>query len=395
MDHRDGRWCARDQLVGHQTADRGNHKNIENGSGADRLEKIGQARLATLDVDVRIIGDQAGWTVDLGHHVITGIDAQAALDTAQIRAVADIHTGRADSDTLLAIDTITDRVACGAQGCRLFDRHALLAAVITIGHIERVLIGQCGLNTRPRAGIETNLLAHQTGKGIGGEGEHENRDIGGSRALEGQQLHDQSRRIVEIQHPCAAGPPGDQQPECVLEQLEGEDFDRKGAGIALHPFAPVSLDQPFDRHEQIGPDRLRAEIAAPDPACQRVHQEQRHGCQDQQACQIIDLLRPDFDEEEIGPPVRHVDQHRLVGRMGTAIPADEGQHVIDTECNSQNDPLDPAIGPRHRLRIDLLARFVKRQIGLVAVGVEGGGSGNRHKTLHRHGTTPCSISKVK
>ena len=84
--------------------------------------------------------------------------------------------------------------------------------------------------------------------------------------------------------------------------------------ILAHALAPVALDQPLDGIEQIGPDRLRAEIAAPDAAAHGVHQEQRQRSDDQQAGEVIDFLRPQLDEEEIEAAVRQIDQHRLVRR---------------------------------------------------------------------------------
>src|SRR5207247_6088617 len=141
-------------------------------------------------------------------------------------------------------------------------------------------------------------------------------------------LH-QRRRVAEVEHPGASGPPRDQQPDRMLE----DDFRNAlelhwiGGGILLHARAAIALDQALDGVEQIRPDRLRTEIAAPDPAADRVHQEQRDGGDDQEAGKIVDFLWPQLDEEEIETPVGKVDQHRLIGRAEAAIPAYEGQEI--------------------------------------------------------------------
>ncbi len=141
-------------------------------------------------------------------------------------------------------------------------------------------------------------------------------------------------------------------------------LDVQRPAVALHVLAAVALDQALDGLEQVGPHRLRAEIAAPDAAGDRVHQEQRHRRQDQQAGEVVDFLRPDLDEEEIEAPVREVDQHRLVRRVGAAVPAHERQQVIDAEGDDQHHPFDLAERAVHALRIDLAARRVERDLVL-------------------------------
>src|SRR6185369_135081 len=99
------------------------------------------------------------------------------------------------------------------------------------------------------------------------------------------------------------GPPGDYQPQDVLQPLACVGAGRPFADVALHMLAPVTLDESFDGKEEIGPHRLRAEIAAPDATGDRVHQEQQDRGENEQAGQIVDFLRPDLDEEEIKPSV--------------------------------------------------------------------------------------------
>ena len=130
------------------------------------------------------------------------------------------------------------------------------------------------------------------------------------RRLEGREVLHQRRRVGEVEHPRAAGPPGDHQPEKMLQAEAGHAVERPRSGIAPQMLAAVTFDPALDGLEQVGPHRLRAEIAAPDAAGDRVHQEQGQRGKDQEAGEIIDLLRPELDEEEIEPAVRQVDQTR-------------------------------------------------------------------------------------
>ena len=75
-----------------------------------------------------------------------------------------------------------------------------------------------------------------------------------------------------------------------------------GRAIPLHVLAPITLGEPLDGVEQVHPNRLWTQIPAPHPSGDRVHQEQRYCRKNQQAGDVVDLLRPDFDEEEVEPP---------------------------------------------------------------------------------------------
>ena len=201
------------------------------------------------------------------------------------------------------------------------------------------------------------------------------------RRLEGDELLHQRRRVVEIEHPGAAGPPGDHQPDRMLQQDLGEalELHRALGGVFPHALAAVAFDHALDGVEQIGPDRLRAEIAAPDAAADRVHQEQRQGSYDQQAGEVIDFLRPQLDEEEIEAAVRQIDQHRLVRRTQAAIPSHERQQVIDAEAERHQPPFGPTEGSGDALRIDLLLGHIQRPI-VVKLQV-----GRVHGLVHRWG----------
>src|SRR5262249_43591862 len=149
-------------------------------------------------------------------------------------------------------------------------------------------------------------------------------------------------------------------------------LDRPGLTIALQMLALVAFGPALDGLEQIGPNRLRAQVAAPQPAGDGVHQEQRHRRQNEQTGQIVELLRPDLDEEEIEAAAGEIDQHRLTRCIWSAIPAHEGQQIVDAERDAQHDPLDAAISARHALRINLAACRIERWFVFRLAGIAAG-----------------------
>ena len=239
---------------------------------------------------------------------------------------------------------------------------ARLAAPFLIGDDQRVFVEHRRLDARPRAHIGADLLARPAGEQIGRRGEQADEEIGGGRGLAGHQLPQYRRRIVEIEDPGAAGDQRDEQPCAVLGDLLG-DFGAGGpALVELDARVAVALDPALDHHEEVGPHRLRAGIAAPDAPGQAGHEEQADGGQDEQAGQVVDLLRPDLDEEEIGAPVGQVDQHGLVGHARAPVPAHPGQDVVDGEEHAECRPLDLAEGACDALRIDAHAVGVERAV---------------------------------
>ena len=274
--------------------------------------------------------------------------------------MADIDTSRADMHALQTLDAVAGGFALDVQRHSLFQRRARLAAIVAIGDVERIFVGQGRLNARPRAHVDADLFAHPTGERVGRKRQHADESIGRDRSLKRRQILHQRRRVGEVEDPGAAGPPCDHQPPEMLRRRARRAFEGPRLLVAQQMFAPVALNPALDRHEQIGPHRLRAEIAAPDPPGDGVHQEQRHGGDNQEAGQVIDFLRPDLDKEEIETPRREIDQHRLVGRIRAAIPAHERQEIVDAHSGDEQCPFQAPKRAGYLLRIDLLARRIER-----------------------------------
>ncbi len=70
-----------------------------------------------------------------------------------------------------------------------------------------------------------------------------------------------------------------------------------------------------------------------------------------------EFLRPDLDEEEIEAAVGEIDQHRLVGRIGPAIPADPGRQVVDAERDQHHQPFEAAEMAFARFLGNIFLRF--------------------------------------
>src|SRR6516164_5137666 len=104
--------------------------------------------------------------------------------------------------------------------------------------------------------------------------------------------------------------------------------------------AAIAFDPPLNGKEQVTPHRLGAEITAPDAPSHRVHQEQDYRGQDQETGDVIDLLRPYLDEEEIEAATGQIDQHRLMRCVRAAIRAHKRQEIIDSATDDQQRPLD-------------------------------------------------------
>src|SRR5262249_58627586 len=64
----------------------------------------------------------------------------------------------------------------------------------------------------------------------------------------------------------------------------------------------------------------------------------------------------------VEPRVGKIDQHGLARGVRSAVPAHEGQEVVDAEAERHQRPLDVAERAGNALRIDLLARRVERAL---------------------------------
>ncbi len=114
---------------------------------------------------------------------------------------------------------------------------------------------------------------------------------------------------------------------------------------------------------EIDPDGLRAGVAAPDTAEHRGEEEQAKPCHDEKSGDVVELLRPDLDPEEEEPAAGEVHQHRLVGQMRAAVPANPRRQVVDGERHRHDPPLEAPVRAIYGLGKDRLSRGVERRAG--------------------------------
>ena len=241
------------------------------------------------------------------------------------------------------------------------------AAPALVGHGDALLVQHRGLEARPRAHVGADLLACPAGQQVRRGGEQEGEEIHLVRRGAGPEFHRHGRRIDVVHDPRAAGPERDAEPDGVLRRLAPGGVETQRLRVALHAFVAVAFDQVLDPHEQIGPHRLRTGVAAPDAAEQAGDQEQRDRAHDQKAGQVIDVLRPEFEIEEVEALVPDREQHRLIRLVDATMPAQPGQQIVDAETDDQHRPFEPAYRSAHRLRIDLHAIGEQVVAGLLAL----------------------------
>jgi hypothetical protein len=177
--------------------------------------------------------------------------------------------------------------------------------------------------------------------------------------LTGQQIDQQRRRIGEIEHPRPAGGEADQYPDDPFRHPQPQLARAPILAVEAQASVAVALDPALDQDEEVGPDGLRAGIAAPDPAQRRGKQEQPQPRHDQKARDKVELVRPDLDPEEEEAAVRHIHQHRLIGQAGAAVPADPGGDVIEPQGHCHDHPFEAAKAAPHPAREDRRPRGVK------------------------------------
>ncbi|OIQ73847.1 hypothetical protein GALL_445090 [mine drainage metagenome] len=160
-------------------------------------------------VSQRHIGDQSARLADLVHHLVAGINAQPAGDAGQLLPVANINPHRADVRAGHAVDAIA-QLLCPFGLAMLAAR---LAAPVAIANGDGVFVHHRRLNTRPWAGVNTDLLPRETAKGKGRQRQDDDGDV--SRRARGQrkQRAQQRRRVGEVEHPSPTGRQRDQQPQ--------------------------------------------------------------------------------------------------------------------------------------------------------------------------------------
>src|SRR5208282_2204731 len=98
-------------------------------------------------------GDQPFRSMRHLHHVIAGIDAQAATDAFKLDAVADVDPGGTGGDAGAAVDAVPARIALLAPSAQ-----PRLTAPALVADRQALLVQHRRLEARPRAHIGAHLL---------------------------------------------------------------------------------------------------------------------------------------------------------------------------------------------------------------------------------------------
>src|SRR5262249_44952702 len=158
VQHADVQRGTGEQGVQHQRAGDGDDGRVDDRARPHDAVDRRLAGATALEIDLGVVADEPRRSPDLAHDAVAGVDAQPALDAAELRAFADVDAGRAYRDALVAVDAVACGKALGAKLFRLLERIAWLAAVPPIGDVERPFVGQGRLDARPRAHVDADLL---------------------------------------------------------------------------------------------------------------------------------------------------------------------------------------------------------------------------------------------
>ena len=199
-----------------------------------------------------------------------------------------------------------------------------------------------------------HLLPHPPGIAVGGQRVEHDPERLPSAQIPQDRADAQVADRREVADERVAGPDGKRDPRRVLQRLFHEFFERCRRRIEAHARLPLAFDLALDPQEDFRVDRLRARVAAPQPAGHGGEQKQRQRRQDQQHGQVDDVLRPEHDAEDVELARGQIEQHRLA-----VVPVQPRQAVEDHLRHDHQR--DAPVGKRSgdRARIDLLADLVE------------------------------------
>ncbi len=103
------------------------------------------------------------------------------------------------------------------------------------------------------------------------------------------------------------------------------------------------------QHMQLSEDTLRAVSTRYQKKTERGH--------DEKACDVVKFVRPDFYAEHVEPSICQIDQHCLIGSVGSTIPSDPWGAIIDRQRHKHDEPFKAAEGTIDPLVVNLCAFF--------------------------------------
>src|SRR5574343_1091005 len=333
------------------------------------------------------VADQPLRQADLVHDLIADVDAGGAADALVLQAVADVDAGWADLHAESAIDAIAEAGRLGIDTLRA--RPARLAAFRIVGDDQRIRVEHHALEAGVGAHVLADLLAHEAGEQVGEAAVEEDPEGFPGAEVAGADIVDQLVHRREVADQREAGPQREDQPERMLGTLDAQLAGVERRLVELDAGAAVAFDPVFHPHENLRVDRLRAGVAAEQPAGDGGDQEQRVGRDDQQGGEVDDVLRPENDPEDVELAFDQVQQDGLA-TVPDQPGADVEQHLREDD---QGDP--PVVEmAADTLGVDFPAFLVERDGGCAGRLCRGFGLAHRSSVGGEGGETGAASPRV-
>ncbi|MDT4864329.1 hypothetical protein FQZ97_990880 [compost metagenome] len=152
----------------------------------------------------------------------------------------------------------------------------------------------------------------------------------------------------EVAYEGEAGEQRDGQPGQLLAAFAQQFGGAPGLGVQAHARAAVALQVALDPEEDLGVDRLRAGVAAPEPAGQGGEEEQRERREHQQRGQVDEVLGLQDQAKDVEMALLQVEQHGLA-----PVPGQPGHAVEHQLREPHHHPAPAREAARDRARVDL------------------------------------------
>ena len=302
------------------------------------------------------VAHQPSGVAHLVHHTVAHVHASRTTDALVLKPLANVDASRADLDAQAAVNAIPQAQGLGVGPASA--GAAGITAACVVADDEGVLVEHRTLEARIRTHVLADLLAHPAGVTVGGKAiERDPEPLPGAE-VQRQGLDPQTLDGREVPHQGEPGPQRDQQPDAVLGRLAGHLVQRPGATVQTHACRAVALDAPLHPKKDLGVNRLRTGIAAPQAPCHGREQEQRVGADHQQTGQVDEVLWVQDEVEDVEATADEVEQDCL-----PIVPLQPGQAVVQQLGGKHQRPT-PAYEPtRDRPGVDLALCLVQRDDG--------------------------------
>mmetsp|Transcript_61804 Transcript_61804/g.146224 ORF Transcript_61804/g.146224 Transcript_61804/m.146224 type:complete len:709 (-) Transcript_61804:2222-4348(-) len=340
----------RRQAPQQRRADDEQHRGVDDDARAPQAAPaLGRAQ-ALFEAVLGVVADQAARCAHLVHHAVAHVDAGGAAYAFVLQTVADVDAGRADLHAQAAVDAVAQRMAAGLTlPAALGVVAARLATAGVVADDQRVAVEHRALEARIGAHVFADLLAHIAGVAIGGKAVEQHPEaLPGAQA----QRHHLAAQAVDGREVADEGEPGpqpDRDPDRLLAGLAPELVEGPGRLVQPQPRIAVALEPVLHAHEDLGVDRLRAGVAAPQPTRDRREQEQRIGRDHQQGRQVDEVLRVEHQAENVETPRAQVEEHGL-----TFAPGQPGQAIEHRLSQRDDEPAPAGIEAIDGARMDLV-----------------------------------------